>query len=122
MATVAVTPAQLNSMDLHPGNPGLERITNSDYAKRKLLEDALKATNQSGSIAIIGDDIFATKAATVGASARCNFKLDVVQCSAALPGTGPQGGALVIAPNTCTSRRRLSGPQTYSTFADSLCP
>ena len=48
MATVAVTPAQLNSMDLHPGDPGLERLPNSDYAKRKLLEDALKATNQNG--------------------------------------------------------------------------
>ena len=100
MATVAVTPAQLNSMDLHPGNPGLEKLTNSDYVRRKLLEDGLKATNQSGRIAIIGDDIFATKAASIGASARCNFKLDVVQCTASLPGAGHEGGALVIAPDT----------------------
>ena len=100
MATIAVTPAQLNSMDLHPGNPSVEQLTNSDYVRRKRLEDALKVTNQDGKIEIIGDDIFATKAATIGASARCNFKLDLVQCSAALPGAGPQGGALVIAPDT----------------------
>ena len=100
MATIAVTPAQLNSMDLHPGDPSVEQLTNTDYVRRKRLEDALKVTNQDGRIAIIGDDIFATKAATVGSSARCNFSVDFIQCSASLPGAGSQRGALVIAPDT----------------------
>ena len=65
MAAVAATPAQLNSMDLHPGDPSVERLTSSNYARRKELEDALKVTNQDGKIAAIGDDIFATKPATI---------------------------------------------------------
>ena len=100
MAAVAYTPAQLNSMDLHPGDASVERLTSGNYTRRLQLQDALKVTNQEGKIAAIGDDIFATRQATNTTSARCNYSINLVQCTGNIPGAGPQGGVLVIPTDT----------------------
>ena len=47
MATVAYTPAQLNSMDLYEGDGSVERLSGTSYTRRLQLHDALKVTNKS---------------------------------------------------------------------------
>ena len=100
MAVVTYTPTQLNAMDLHPGNPSVETLKGNGYIRRLELQDALKVTNQEGKIAAICDSIFATRQATNTTSTRCNYSINLVQCTGNIPGAGPQGAVLVIPTDT----------------------
>ena len=99
MVSVTYTQAQLDAMVLSPTEPTDEILGGGTYQRRLQLQNTVKTTNQAN-IARIGDDIFATKAPTHQKSARCNFSINLVQCSAKIPGAGAGGADKDIAPDT----------------------
>ena len=79
MVGVTYTQAKLDTMGLSPTEDTDEVLESGSFTRRLQLQNALKTTNQTG--LPTADDIFATKAATQQKSARCNFSINLLQCS-----------------------------------------
>ena len=99
MVGVTYTQAQLDAMGLSPSENTDEILGGGTFTRRLQLQNAVKTTNQVR-VTQIGDDIFATKKPVHQKSARCNIPINLIHCTAVIPGAGAGGVDKVLPGDT----------------------